>query len=130
MKYLFFALLVLSFFACGEDPIVNPSLTGIWELEAIYADPGDGSGDFQAVDSDLRVEFRDNGVFVANGQLCNLSGSTEGSTTGTYDTETQTLDGEGCNGSWRLPIYEISDGKLIISLACIEACQLRFGKRD
>lgn len=127
MKYLFSPLLLLSLFACEKD--VSSGLIGTWELEAMYGDPGDGSGGFVPVDSDLAVEFRADGTFTANGLLCDLSGSTEGSTSGTYDEEANTLDGEGCNDGWRLPFYEITEGQLVISLPCIEACQLRFEKR-
>lgn len=124
-----FLLFALSFFtfSCEPDRIPDPELTGRWELTDILSDPGDGSGTFQPVDSDLRVTFSSNGRFTANGNICSLSGSTEGSSSGTYDAENQTLQSEDCN-SWRDPLYEVDGDQLVIQLACIEACALRFRK--
>jgi hypothetical protein len=74
-----FLLLTIGLLAsCAKDeenPTNNPEteITGTWKLVEVYLDPGDGSGDFEPVQSEKTVTFHGDGTVTSNGDLCTLS---------------------------------------------------------
>ncbi len=126
---LFFSILLLCIAACtnDDDNTSNPDLLGKWKLVAQLVDPGDGSGTFQPIESDLELEFLEEGlVKVSNGNLCSLAIDSDGNSTESYSTVENTID-VTCNNP--IPIsFEIKEASLLLYYSCIEACAQRYHK--
>ncbi|WP_299221811.1 hypothetical protein [uncultured Aquimarina sp.] len=129
-KYTFLFLIPLLFvFSCSsdDDTIVNPDLLGKWQLIEQLVDPGDGSGTFQPISSDLELEFLEEGILeVSNGSLCSLAIDSEGNSTESYSIDENTI-----NVTCDTPIsigFEIKEGSLFLYHSCIEACGQRYQK--
>ncbi len=127
MKYFLLPCLFCLFVACNDGDKTNPALPGVWGLEAIYNDPGDGSGDFVSIDSGTTIEFLPENRYLMSNAVCLTPVTTGETATGSYDVEAGTLSPDLCDFPFEAT-FKIEDGKLIISLPCIEACLLRFSK--
>ena len=108
-------------------------LEGSWVLTEQYADPGDGSGEFQKVQSNKTIQFFSNGSYNANGSLCILDLRDSPKTKGTYTiaspelTEYSTenfVTPDDCNEEKVFILFESND--LLLSYPCIEGCAQRY----
>jgi hypothetical protein len=93
-------------------------------------DPGDGSGTFQPVTNDKRLEFLSNGNVVSNYELCSFS-SSEGNTYFTlpYDADENYILTNECGFPLNNNInYSLDGENLILSFNCIEGCAQKFEK--
>ncbi|HAA17038.1 MAG TPA: hypothetical protein DCE41_37135 [Cytophagales bacterium] len=117
------------------DSIAEPEvILGTWTLTEQLTDPGDGSGEFQAVESDFTITFHENGSFSTNGALCTLTTGTVASS-GIYDEASGALTVSNCRGTWEEDITNLSfdfrpNGTVEISFPCIEPCKGRFTKAE
>ena len=116
----------------------NPGLIGTWLLVEQYADPGDGSGEYQNVDSEKAIEFLEEGIFKSNGELCDLNSEAGDNTSGTYvmnDTIISQFSSEnylipdGCNTEDFKIYYHLEEGSLVLSYPCIEGCGQKYLKK-
>ena len=115
-KYIVLALLVSGCSQNEDNGFDQELYGGTWHLSEVLADPGDGSGIYRPVDSDMYLTFDRNGIFMGNEPLCQNSG-----TSGTYDDEK--LYPEDCN----FPLtYEKDGNTLFVYPPCIEPCGLKF----
>ncbi|RKN04366.1 hypothetical protein D7036_12280 [Aquimarina sp. BL5] len=129
-KYLFLFLIPLLFvFSCSndDDTIASPDLLGKWLLIEQLVDPGDGSGTFQPISSDLELEFLAGGILqVSNGSLCSLAIESEGNSTESYSIDENTIT-VSCNTPFSIS-FEIKEGSLFLYHPCIEGCGQRYQK--
>ncbi len=124
---LFYLSLVL-LLSCDTNEITEQEdIIGKWQLIEVYSDPGDGSGEFNPVDSDKTIAFNKNGQFVSNGIMCHMSIEPTETSTGTYSLVKYTLTPDNCEYSVELP-YEVIGNELIISHFCIEGCGEKYKK--
>ncbi|MFD2562125.1 hypothetical protein [Aquimarina rubra] len=126
---LLFLIPLLCVSACSndDDTISNPDLLGKWRLVAQLVDPGDGSGTFESVNSDLELAFLAAGVLqVSNGNLCSLALDTEGNSTESYSVDENTIS-VACTNPVTIS-FEIKEGSLFLYYACIEGCAQRYQK--
>lgn len=125
-----FTLLVLTV-SCSDDDdnktTPPQSIVGTWKLIEVYSDPGDGSGDFTAVESDRTITFNADGTLTSNGNLCYMTIDTDVSTSATYS-ENALLLNCGFEEESLEYTYEINESHLIINYPCIEACQAKYSK--
>lgn len=135
MKSLQLLLLLLPIFyfstACENEEASQPEgLLGTWELVEMYADPGDGSGDFQPVDNEEQITFTSDTTYTARGTICMFGVQPNtGPSTGTVNLEESTLIPNDCITTQPelLEIrFEIIGKDLILSYLCIEPCQMKF----
>lgn len=132
MKNLFLFLAIctlLSGCETSDDPgnALSSDIVGTWQLIANLADPGDGSGTFQPVNSNKTITFNADGTFTSNGDVCDLTITTNTSSSGTYNTTDKTINGN-C-GTTNFPIsYSIDNLTMDVSYFCIEACESRYRK--
>lgn len=124
-----FAILLIAVIAivsCSkkDKEATNTQTGNTYKLIEILADPGDGSGTFQPVSSNKTIEFKANGTVVSNGELCEMSTSSNSASAGTYTFTDSTITSTNCN---KLP-FKISGKHLIIFYPCIEPCQGKFEK--
>lgn len=139
MRYSILIFFVLTLLNCSSDDTKpseeNMNLLGKWKLIEQLADPGDGSGTFNPVESDRTIEFFSDGTVTVNGSLCYMSINVEEKTSGTFeiisdDTADTWYDGiiipNNCeiNIYFNLPL----NGDLILSYPCIEGCGQKFVK--
>lgn len=141
VKFAFLALIGLTLMACKKDSnnsSENNGITGRWKLVEVYADPGDGSGKYRAVDSKKQLTFKADGtVEVRNGDLCTVSIDSDNNATSTY----KILNSPETSGNKkRLVIFscavmenapgessfEIKGDVLTISYLCFEGCGERY----
>ncbi len=104
----------------------DTEILGKWQLFEQLLDPGDGSGTFQAVDSELLLEFFDNGTIVSvNGSLCNIVGGPDDTSSGTFSLEDNTVS-IGCTDEMITIAFQKSGSDLILNFFCIEACAQKY----
>lgn len=130
---LFLAVFVLS--SCSDDdngdPVVQqPELVGNWKLIEMYADPGDGSGDFEPVESNKTVKFGIENDISSNGSLCFMSIESDNPTEGTYSESEETFTIPTCGIVPFSSSFRIVGSNLILSYSCFEACQEKYVKID
>lgn len=125
--YLLFGILLISA-GCGKGKHPVPSgIIGEWLLVEELIDPGDGSGTFQPVSSDKKIEFFGNGTFEANGEMCSMTNQSSSAYDGTYDTSTETFSPNNCMSMAPLSYsYSVSGNTLILTYPCFEPCQQKY----
>ncbi len=114
---------------CSDDPEpeVVP-LAGQWQLKEVLIDPGNGSGEFQEVDSDKIIEFFSNGKVESNGNLCNGGITTSRPSSGIYKVPDSILEIENCQQDVLKTRFRVQDRNLILSYPCIEPCEEKYVK--
>ena len=125
------ALLILLlaglFSTCSDDTSEEPkTLVGTWKLSAVYFDPGDGSGDFQATDIDKRIEFFADGRVESEDNLCFAGNSGGSASSGFYILPDSILQVDGCPEAPFPTRFSLRKESLILSYPCIEACQEKY----
>lgn len=137
-KYLIIVLLIVMYSCSSDDskPTDETGVIGKWKLIEQYLDPGDGSGDFQPIESNRVVEFLSDGTVEINGELCFLSSEVGDKETGSYmlitDSDTQ-HDGEiipnTCSSRSARVYFDLPvSGNLILWYQCIEGCGQKFAR--
>ena len=130
MKTFLPALFCLLLLISCEKEAAPTGILGEWQLIAILADPGDGSGEFRPVDSEKRITFFENGNYSSNGLICEFTQNASGSAEGNYTSTEEGYQIE-CPGVPGFPInLRIENGFLLVSYPCIEPCMLKFRKRS
>jgi len=116
--------LTLLLTSCNKD---DSELVGEWRLVERLADPGDGSGTFQAVSDSKIIDFDAQGNYTCSGTTC-FSGASSTPSHGTYSESSSTISPSNCPNS-EIPIsFSLENNELIISYPCFEACQEKFVK--
>ncbi|WP_298550823.1 hypothetical protein [uncultured Algibacter sp.] len=141
MKKLAIILFALFLVSCTSDegkPTEETGLIGKWKLIEQLADPGDGSGTFQPIESNRMIEFLSDGTVEINGVLCFMMSEVGDKETGSYmitsDDRADTIyDGEiipnTCSSRSAKVYFDLSlSGNLILWYQCIEGCAQKFKK--
>ena len=131
MKKIIFTLITAGIlFSCNNDDDSNTetNLIGDWKLIEVLADPGDGSGTFNSVESEKIITFKNDGTITSNGNLCDMSISSDNQTSGTYSNLEMTFNSTNCNDSAYDFTFEQNGDILIINYPCIEPCQAKYIK--
>jgi hypothetical protein len=124
-RLVLFILLAGVLFGCADDDPDVRGLPGIWVQIAFLADPGDGSGTFQPVNTDFTLEINSDLSYTANASLCNNEPTDGTQTTGQFDEATMRVQEEGCQYS---QAWELDGNELIIYYPCIEPCAAKFAR--
>lgn len=119
--------LVLTFTSCEEEEA--PGIVNTWKLVAQLLDPGDGSGQFQDVESNKTIRFYDDSTFTSNGFMCQMSTAADTSTSGTYDPTEMTIT-PYCGFAPYSLSYSIEGDYLIVQHFCIEPCKEKYALVD
>jgi|GEM_PF-1296224 len=127
LHFFFTAMMTLLLGCAPDDVALAPELQGTWKLEAMYMDPGDGSGAYMPVDSDRTLDVKASGEVKSNGDLCRMSTESNGTTTGVLSTSTQQLEISQCQSSFPIR-YALINDYLYLYYPCIEGCGMRFVK--
>lgn len=121
-KKLLLLTLSMTLISCYNDDDNTPiskSIVGNWELVAMLADPGDGSGTFQPA-TGKTLQFTNQGIVNCNVSFC-FGSLTQATSTGTYHTTTNTINVDNCTGT-----YVLNGNNLEVSHFCIEPCGERY----
>ena len=113
--------------SCSKEKS-ETELIGQWKLIEVNADPGDGSGTFESVESDKVVVFLKNGTVTSNGTICHISIESNNPTSGTYSISESTISSSDCVQTEFDISFELINSKLILRYPCIEGCQEKFTK--
>ncbi len=130
MRTKIFTLMIAGLFltsSCSDNNEDHESV-GKWKLIEQYMDPGDGSGDYVAVDSEKTLEFFSNGWINTKGTLCNISIDVDEDGNATYSAQDQIIYPKGCSSSDMRITYEIKDNYLYLYYPCIEGCGQKYKK--
>ena len=131
MKKILFTLLTIGIlYSCNKDDDSNSGteLIGNWKLIEVLGDPGDGSGTFNSVESNKIITFENNGTITSNGNLCDMSITSENQTSGTYSNSEMSFNSADCNNPDYDYTFEQNGNILIINYPCIEPCQAKYIK--
>lgn len=110
----------------NDDDDLDKKAIKTWRLIEILADPGDGSGQFETVDSDRVITFYNDETFGSNGNICEMNESSDFPITGFYDNSNLTIWSPECFDSGLDMTYEINGEILIINYPCFEPCKAKF----
>jgi hypothetical protein len=125
-KILALAVIILTVISCSknDDDTSSNLLKGTWKLTEVLADPGDGSGTFNSVNSNKNLIFSNSGNLSSNGVICDMSIETNVSSTGTYSEVNSTINSTNCpNNTIK---YELNGNTLILIYPCIEPCKAKY----
>ncbi|UZR98149.1 lipocalin family protein [Chondrinema litorale] len=117
-------------FTCDENEEVEltAGIVGKWKLKEIYADPGNGSGKFNEVESDKTITFLASNEVSTNESLCNLGNNSNGSSTGIYSLQDSTITPTDCDyGDFKIH-FVVESSYLILYYPCIEGCGEKYEK--
>lgn len=110
--------------SCTKD---TSELVGEWSLIARLADPGDGSGTFQATGDSKIIVFDTQGNYTCSGTTCS-AGISSTPSSGTYSESSYTISPSNCPNAGIPITFTLENDELIISYTCFEACQEKFVK--
>jgi len=117
--------------SCSKDENDNSETTeliGQWKLIEQLADPGDGSGTFQSIDSQKKLEFFQDGTITSlNGSLCEPY-SDEQISTGTYSLSENRIVTSCQNTNIGSIGFEIENNNLILNFISNEGLSQKFEK--
>ena len=125
---LLMSIMVFTISCSKEKSETETELIGQWKLIEVNADPGDGSGTFQSVESDKVVVFLKNGTVTSNGTICHISIESNNPTSGTYSISDSTISSSDCVQTELDISFELINSILILRYPCIEGCQEKFKK--
>jgi hypothetical protein len=127
-KILVLAAIILTAISCSknDDDTSNNLLNGTWKLAEVLADPGDGSGTFNSVNSNKNLIFSNGGNLSSNGAICDMSIETNASSTGTYSEVDSTINSTHCPNITLK--YELNGNTLILIYPCIEPCKAKYSR--
>lgn len=125
-KILVLAAIILTAISCSknDDDTSNNLLNGTWKLAEVLADPGDGSGTFNTVNSNKNLIFSNGGNLSSNGAICDMSIEINASSTGTYSEVDSTINSTNCPNITLK--YELNGNTLILIYPCIESCKAKY----
>lgn len=124
MKYPLILILIVGIFlntSCSKKDVSERTLVNKWHLIEYLADPGDGRGVFQKIESDAIIEFFDDNTVRYSQNFCN-EGNLPNSAT--YSANENRIYPD-CNPDIFLS-YKIEKDLLIIHYNCIEECAEKF----
>ncbi len=132
-KLLITCLISYILLSCSSDDsnYKTTELTGKWKLTEAYIDPGDGSGEFQKVESKKIIEFKKNKRISSNVSLCINSMNWDEPDLGTYEynvDEKSQISGIITPSSCNSYHFEIKNSELYIYYLCIEGCGEKYIK--
>ncbi len=130
-KLLFLLLASLLLPGCQKDSDERPDpdvLEGTWLLTEALFDPGDGSGEFQKVDSERELNLAPDNTFSSNYDICQAI--EEGQKfSGNFDRIGVKEFLIPCAGSLLNSVQgRLEDGFLVLYYPCDEPCAYRFTK--
>lgn len=130
-KYITIVLISFAIlFSCYNDDDISlndPNLQGKWKLIERLFDPGDGSGVFKPVESNMTLEFKSENILeIKEGDLCSFSIDSGQEGNAFYSLEDDKID-PGCFNGWFIS-FEIKEGFLYLYFPCFEGCSYKFCK--
>jgi hypothetical protein len=123
-KFILLSISIGILFSCNEDDSSNSNteLIGNWKLIEVFVDPGDGLGTFSSVESMKTITFQIDGTIISNGNLCDMSISSDKPTSGTYSKTEFIFNSGDCSNPNNVFTFEKNGNILIIDYSCIEPC--------
>lgn len=115
-----------NFKPCGECDATE--IVGTWRLTEFYADPGDGSGEYEPIDSDKEITFADDGRWSSNGSFCDFRVALGAPSTGTYDLNQSSFEVDNCENGILYVGFSLENGRVTINPLCFEGCGERYRK--
>ncbi|WP_236977331.1 hypothetical protein [Membranihabitans maritimus] len=129
-------LLLLVFFglltSCTRNKDeISPGLVGSWKLIESLADPGDGSGTYQAVEDGKIIEFTADNTIISRGTFCLPDTvSAVPRVVATYSVNDSIIIPMDCESGWNTH-FELMGPYLILSNPyCIEPCLQKYARID
>ena len=121
--------------ACNDESAEDVStntLVGTWKLTEVLADPGDGSGTYQPVESSQVIIIYGDYTFISTQRLCNGLYQGNPQNTGWVDVENALFWIDNCDfgpGSSTIGFAQVRD-ELYLYFACIEPCGQKYERLD
>lgn len=129
MKKICLSLILASgLFSCAKDDDAGPSLSGVvgdWELIEVYNDPGDGSGQYEPVDTEKTISFFEDGTLSTNGKLCLMTTWVGDVTRGTYSLADSSFHSPRCDTDYDYNFAQKED-ILVMIYPCIHPCLAKY----
>lgn len=122
-------LVCLCFGATSCQKELPTGVLGQWNLDGLYYDIGDGTGQFQSFKSNLVLIFEEDGVVHSNGQVCLMASMATSPSSGRYDAATGIITFTRCNGFDReitLRFTQLGDELLLNRPGCGADCGQRY----
>ena len=140
MKKIFLLVsIIATSFSCKKTEVIQPTVSesnivSSWKLVEVYADPGDGSGKYQPVNSEKQLIFQKDGIVKSNYMFCAVGDAsfTKKESYAIYDDTKRTITYDTCLSKKvnpeSLPYTYLNDTILELTHFCIEGCGERYLK--
>ena len=119
-KFIVLSMTVVFFLFCSKKEKDETQLVNEWRLIEVLADPGDGSGQYEPVNSDKSIQFFSDGTVQSNQSLCGFDPNYAG--TGIYDTTEGVIIPDDCFDPLLRISFRLEGANLILHHPCIEEC--------
>jgi len=140
MKKSILLILTIFFISCSNNERLKldteeANILGRWKLIEELNDPGDGSGIFVSVNSEMVVEFLEKGILSSNVNFCESSSILEGNIEYNYFVDESYILVGDCNNisivDYKINYdFNIETGYLFFWHPCIEGCGQKFIKTE
>ncbi len=110
------------------DPVIvhGTGLKGNWQLTEFLLDPGDGSGKFQTITSNRRIEIKAGNAWSSNGNVCSMYADDNTQSAGAFNEADQTFSVSSCAAANIK--YKLEGSFLILSYSCFEPCAAKYAR--
>ncbi len=126
-NFSFILILILSMSSCTKDNDNEALLIGEWQLVEVLMDPGDGSGTFQPVESNVKISFYSDNTVKSNASFCQMGAATGLPYIANYSPEEGKIF-VNCDGFESLYIEFVEDYLIMGNYMCIEQCSQKYRK--
>lgn len=127
MKHLLVITTVFLFLSCSknENSKSSSSQSTSWRLVEQYMDPGDGSGDFESIESDKVIVISDDNTWLSNSSFCGMNATNSEQSSGIINSEFKIISND-CTDFDYPPSVAYENGYLMVYYQCIEACVQKY----
>ena len=121
-------ILALLMLACADNS--GNELTGKWVLAEMLQDPGDGSGVFEPVISNVYLDIRANEELAFTGIICSFSESDHVERLANYSLQDSSISAMCTNGDVRFLFAHSQDELILSATYCREPCRAKFIRQN
>lgn len=123
MDFRFLIIFLLLFLCSCQKQSINEGSIAVYRLQSILSDPGDGSGNFQVVESGRNIEFLETGHILTNSNICLFDTSANSIQLLEINDVDSLILAEDCTLR-----YSIQANNLLLYYPCIEPCIAKYKK--
>jgi hypothetical protein len=130
MKHSFIYINILIISLCQCQPAKKEGIIDTWILKAEQTDFDINANTLIPVVSKRTLTFSAEGTIISNGNMCALTSDIEKASSGTYDTETSSINISPCGPGLGATRYELKGDELYVYFVCNGTCFQQYSRQS